>query len=166
MAAPDKSRFTGCECTMDCRRLQMEAKATMAGRGAYSTRQRSVILDYLRANPRRKLTVDDLSAALCVGRTTIYRLMETLAEQGDVHKYLSAEGARCYQYVENPAACALHAHAVCTCCGELVHLECGFVGALAKHMRSEHGFLLDEKRTVLYGCCERCTRAGEADGIG
>ena len=137
----------------------------MAGRGAYSTKQRAAILNYLRANPRRKLTVDELSAALEVGRTTIYRLMEALAEVGEAHKYRSAEGVCCYQYVENPEACALHAHAVCTVCGELVHLECGFVGTLAKHMRGEHGFQLDEKRTVLYGRCEHCAeKGGDGDG--
>lgn len=130
-------------------------------RGAYSTKQRAMIIDYLRANPRRKLTADDLAAELGVGRTTAYRLMEALAEQGDVHKYQCAEGQRCYQYVEDPIACARHVHAVCTGCGELVHLECGLVRSLADHLSEEHAFALDDKRTVIYGLCAQCAGRGK-----
>ena len=133
----------------------------MNTRGAYSTKQRSVIVDYLREHPMQKLTADEIALAVGVGRTTVYRLMESLAESSDVHKYQSAEGQRCYQYVEDPVSCAKHAHAVCTVCGELVHLECTLIAHLADHLKDEHGFVLDDKRTVLYGRCAACAGKGE-----
>ena len=133
-------------------------------RGAYATKQRALIYDYLRAHPRSKITIDELAEALSVGRTTAYRLLIQLAEQGDVHKYKSADGAQCYQYVEDPVECARHAHTVCSDCGELIHLECDFVSTLRAHLLQEHGFALDDQRTVLYGRCEACTKGDNSNG--
>ncbi len=130
----------------------------MTSRGAYSTKQRSLIIDYLEAHQGRRLTVDELAQEAGVGRTTAYRLMEQMVEQGAAHKYQSAEGACCYQFMTDPAACARHAHMVCTGCAELVHLDCDEVRSLAQHLLEEHGFVLDEKRTVLYGLCAICAK--------
>lgn len=130
----------------------------MSARGAYSTKQRGLIIDYLEAHPDQRLTLDEIAAGAGVGRTTAYRLMEALAAQDQAHKYQTAEGACGYQYMADPAACARHAHMVCTACAELMHLDCGEVRSLAAHLRDEHGFALDEKRTVLYGLCADCVR--------
>ncbi len=134
----------------------------MTSRGAYSTKQRSLLIDYLEAHAGQRLTLDELAVGAGVGRTTAYRLMEMLASQGAVHKYQAAEGSCCYQFVADPKACAQHAHMVCTACSELVHLDCGEVRQLARHLLAEHGFALDEKRTVLYGLCADCLKGDGA----
>ncbi len=133
----------------------------MAARGAYNTRQRAEILDYLESHRQCRLSVDELVKSLAergvaVGKTTVYRLLEALALSGAAKKYPGADGATCYQYVADASACQHHSHLVCEGCGDLLHVECDVMKRLASHMLHEHGFALDEERTLLYGRCARC----------
>ena len=134
----------------------------MASRGTYNTRQKARILDYLIEHEQRRLTVDEVVQRLAergtsVGKTTVYRQLEALAEQGTVHKY-AADGVTCYQYFRDAEECKRHSHMVCTGCGDLLHVECDLMKQLFEHMRDEHGFALDSDRSVLYGRCARCAR--------
>lgn len=138
----------------------------MSARGAYNTRQRAEIHSYLSEHKRQRLSVEQLTEGLLqrgvkVGKTTVYRYLEALSNKGAARKYVNAEGATCYQYIEDASDCARHAHLVCTECGELLHLECELMRSLSGHMHSEHGFVLDEQRTVLYGRCGHCAAQKE-----
>lgn len=133
----------------------------MGARGAYNTKQKAQILLFLSGHKQRRLTVDEISQSMAqqghgVGKTTIYRHLEALALQGAVLKYVSAEGVTCYQYFEGASGCEAHSHLVCTDCGELMHLDCELVRELDRHMMHEHGFALDNAKTVLYGRCAQC----------
>ena len=48
---------------------------------SYNTRQRELILDYIKKNAKKHLTADDIADALKsenVGKTTVYRYLEKL----------------------------------------------------------------------------------------
>lgn len=133
----------------------------MAVRGVYNTKQKTQILSYLSEHKQQRLGVDEVVQSLMeldvkVGKTTVYRHLEALSGQGAVHKYVSASGVTCYQYVEDASECKRHAHLVCAGCGELLHVECALMEQLKRHMLLEHGFDLDAEKTVLYGRCGRC----------
>lgn len=136
-------------------------------RGTYNTRQKRDMLTFLAGNPLKHYTLDELTEAMhadgiTAGKTTVYRFMEGLAEEGHVRKYQN-EGSALYQYVEDDSSCGTHLHLMCSRCGALYHVDCELVTGLIEHVGKEHGFRLDAKRTVLVGICARCDAETEED---
>lgn len=137
-------------------------------RGEYNTRQKRDILAYLQQHNLEPYSVDDLVFELQeqgekIGRTTVYRHLEALAEQGRVHKYQN-EGVTRYQHVENPEECAAHFHMMCKSCGRLYHVSCQLMSALSDHIFTDHNFKLDTRETMLVGVCSRCEARGDRHG--
>jgi Fur family ferric uptake transcriptional regulator len=91
-----------------------------------------------------------------VSRATIYRCLDRLTAEGAVRKYTAEAGElACYQLCTD-AACSNHFHLKCRSCGKLIHLECGMMEDVQKHIAEDHRFVLDPCQTVLYGECEMC----------
>ncbi len=126
---------------------------------AYQTKQGKVLVEYLRGQGSRHVSVQQIARALPerIGTATIYRQLDKLAARGLVRKYSSDGGPACYQYVgEDAKNCMQHFHLKCVSCGELIHLECEEMGRLSEHILREHGFRTDPLRSVIYGTCARC----------
>lgn len=129
----------------------------------YKTRQRSQILNCLIENKSKHLTADEIAVILkeqgCeVGKTTVYRSLEKLMEEGSVRKYICEEGkSACFQYVDGGKNCHQHFHLKCIMCGKLIHLECDYLSDLEQHIFEHHKFIVDNTKTVLYGICEECS---------
>lgn len=131
---------------------------------SYNTRQRSEILDFLKNNPDKDLSVDDIAYALSaagisVGKTTVYRYMDKLAADGRVRKY-SVAGSKSayYEYAADGDGCLTHYHFKCTSCGHLLHVDCDMMNKVFSHMESSHGFVADNTKTVIYGLCSKCSK--------
>ena len=136
-------------------------------RGEYNTRQKRELLRFIKEGGMRHFSVDDVVFELeergeKVGRTTVYRYLEQLAEQGTVRKYQNAQGVTQYQHVPDAEACGGHFHMMCARCGNLLHVDCRLMGELAAHLMADHGFELDPRETILVGVCEQCRNGGEA----
>lgn len=118
---------------------------------SYNTRQRELILDYIKKNAKKHLTADDIADALKaeqVGKTTVYRYLEKLCEQNIVRKFILSEGkSACYQY-NDEQQCHDHFHMKCLKCGRLFHLECDHLKDIAAHISKMHDFTIDSSRTV------------------
>ncbi len=130
-------------------------------RGEYSTRQKREMLSYLKGHEMEPYSVDDLVFRMQeqgehIGRTTVYRYLEQLAEQGSVRKYQNAQGVTQYQHVADSAACDSHFHMMCKSCGRLYHVSCELMDQLSQHIASEHNFRVDMRDTILVGVCARC----------
>ncbi len=139
-------------------------------RGEYSTRQKRDMLAYLKNHEMEPYTVDDLVFRMQeqgerVGRTTVYRYLEQLAEQGSVRKYQNAQGVTQYQHIGDGADCDAHFHMMCRSCGRLYHVRCEQMDALSRHLAADHNFQLNLRETILVGTCARCA-GGEADARG
>ena len=135
-------------------------------RGEYSTKQKRELLAYLRERGMGHFTVDEVVFAMQdrgekVGRSTVYRYLETLTAQGSVRKYLDAQGVTQYQHVDDDAACDGHFHMLCKRCGSLMHVDCELIGSMAGHLMEAHGFQLDPRETILVGVCAQCRGEGE-----
>lgn len=132
----------------------------------YKTHQRAVIENILKDNSDIHMTVDDIAAKLMsigenVGRTTVYRTLEKLVNEGKVRKYTADKSdSACFQFLNDSGHCHEHFHLKCTVCGELLHLDCQKIAELTNHISHEHGFTLDRGRTVLYGRCAKCQERG------
>ena len=129
----------------------------------YHTVGREKILTYLAAHPGEQLTVEELTAALTdarvtVGKSTVYRLVGKLCEEGKLRRLRDrARGCSVYAYAEDTHACdGHHFHLKCLTCGRLFHLECRHSEALCEHIAGMHHFRIDSGRTLLYGQCEHC----------
>lgn len=134
-------------------------------RGEYSTRQKRELLSFLKERSMQHFSVDEVVFELQdrgekIGRSTVYRYLELLAEQGVVRKYPGLQGITQYQHVEDMASCDGHFHMLCSRCGNLLHVDCGLMGTMAEHLMKEHGFRLDPRETLLVGVCEKCRRDG------
>lgn len=129
---------------------------------SYVTKQGQLIKDFLENNSDRHFSADEVYFALrsggeSIGKTTVYRQLERLADEGCVQKFSSgANGACCYQLAS--CACHNHYHLKCSECGTLLHVECDFLDRLSAHIYDDHKFTVDGSKTVLYGLCEACRR--------
>ncbi|MBQ8279770.1 MAG: transcriptional repressor [Roseburia sp.] len=129
----------------------------------YATANRKKILDFLKENHNRTLTVADIDAHLkaCdseVNITTIYRYLDKLEKEGTVIKYVAEKGSQAtYQYVEQGHNCEEHLHLQCVKCGSVIHLECHFMHEILEHVEKEHGFIMQCKNSIVYGTCRECT---------
>ena len=140
-------------------------------RGEYNTRQKREMLRFLKERSMCHFSVDDVVFEMQdrgekIGRSTVYRYLELLAEQGAVRKYQSVQGVTQYQHVEDAAQCDAHFHMMCSRCGNLFHVDCRLMGTLAAHLMADHGFMLDPRETILVGLCANCREGGEADTHG
>ena len=139
-------------------------------RGEYSTRQKRELLKFLKERSLQHFSVDEVVFEMQdrgekIGRSTVYRYLELLAEQGSVRKYQSVQGITQYQHVENAANCDDHFHMMCSRCGNLMHVDCALMRSMSEHLMKDHGFMLDPRETILVGVCEKCRGVGgeEAD---
>ncbi len=130
----------------------------------YKTKQRALIISYIKNCPLPHITAADIEAHLRaagekVGMATVYRQLEKMVETGEVRKYILENGA-CYQYVGSNEHCREHFHLKCLSCGKLLHISCSLLNSLAPHILEHHGFEVDNSRTVMYGLCRECREKG------
>lgn len=121
----------------------------------YKTKQGEMILSYLKSSPSPHVSAMEIAACLKVGTATVYRRLDKMVEAGLVRKYI-LDGGACYQYVGGEKECREHFHLKCLKCGELIHVDCGFLSSVAPHILEHHGFEVDNSRTVMYGICKKC----------
>ncbi len=132
----------------------------------YKTRQRELLLTYLRSLPGEHVTAGDIcehfrGCGCGIGQTTVYRQLDRLVEEGLVKKYVfDGSTPACYEFVDDGENCSEEScfHCKCEVCGRLIHLHCEELAGIAAHLRAHHGFELSPLRTVFYGVCEDCRK--------
>ncbi len=141
----------------------------MDSRSKYKTKQREILLSYLKSVTGQHITASDVCACFkeqgaAIGQSTVYRQLESLVDEGLVNKYnIDANSPACFEYVDHDNCCAdgICFHCKCEKCGRLIHLKCDELSDIVGHLQDEHRFRLDPKRTVLYGLCEQCEIEGK-----
>lgn len=130
----------------------------------YNTKQKRLIMSFLKDNKSISVTVKDIYDYLLennekVNITTIYRYLDKLTEQDIVMKFASDDGKNnCYQYIEGIPDCNEHLHLRCIECGKVIHLDCEYMDGIVKHISECHGFDLKCDNSVLYGRCKECQK--------
>lgn len=130
----------------------------------YKTAGRRLVCDFMERNAHRQFTVDELYTALIadggtVGKSSLYRLTETLCAEGILRKFKENEqSSATFQYIGTDIECSRHLHLKCDVCGKLVHLECAMSRELVSHILADHGFRIDSKKSVLFGKCAACSK--------
>lgn len=128
----------------------------------YNTKTRQLILTYLQENRRHAVSAANIlqyldDADLPTSPTTVYRYLDKLAAENRIMKYVADKGEKAvFQYVDEGAHCQQHLHLKCTSCGQIYHLDCGFMDEFRDHLMVKHGFSLECNGSILYGTCARC----------
>lgn len=133
----------------------------------YRTKQRELIIEYMKNCPLPHITAGDILLHLrnegaSVGAATVYRQLDRMVESGQVRKFQLSGGA-CYQYVGENENCREHFHLKCLGCGKLLHIDCDYLSTIAPHILEHHGFEVDNSKTVMYGLCGDCRKGGGAE---
>jgi len=137
----------------------------------YATRQREALLDYLLTLGDGHVTVDQMTThfsatATPIGRTTVYRFLERLVQEGSARRFtMDGMPSACYQHIREPAHCTEHFHLKCERCGVLMHLECHELAEVEHHILTSHTFKVNPLKTVLYGTCEHCLSVNVATEV-
>ena len=127
----------------------------------YKTKHKTQLVSFLKKNDDKHLTIQEIQNSLSsIPQATLYRLMDSLVQEGLVRKYIIGPSQSCcYQYAD----CGHehnHFHLICERCGKLIHLDCDEVDHLLTHINDEHGFKIDVTKVNLYGLCEDCKKEG------
>ena len=136
----------------------------MGKRTGYNTEQKRLVMECLDASADRYQTVDDILGALhargsSIGRTTVYRTVEKLAAEGLVAKVVGARGSSAsYKRLPDQQG-APQGQLLCLSCGRAFPLDCSMLQSFSDHVREHHGFVVDQRRTVICGTCADCRRA-------
>jgi Fur family ferric uptake transcriptional regulator len=128
----------------------------------YNTKQGEAVLEYLSAHKGNYITAAQIvehfqSGGNMASRTTIYRQLSRLVQEGKVQKY-AFEGisGACYQYVNQSRNKHCSYHLKCEGCGEITDLKCNEVDLVSQHIYETHDFRVNDQKTVFYGKCKTC----------
>lgn len=90
-----------------------------------------------------------------VGRATVFRTLDLLAEQGDLERIDLPSGEHAY------VSCAPHEHhhhVVCRQCGKSVDVIDPGLQAVVRAIGERSGFRIDSHRLELFGLCPECAK--------
>ncbi|HEY5520035.1 MAG TPA: Fur family transcriptional regulator [Candidatus Limnocylindrales bacterium] len=93
-----------------------------------------------------------------VGRATVFRTLDLLAEQGSLERLDLPSGEHAY------VACAPrehHHHVVCRRCARSVEVADQGLQAVVQQIGAKSGYVIESHRLELYGLCPEC-QADEA----
>jgi Fur family ferric uptake transcriptional regulator len=92
-----------------------------------------------------------------VGLSTVYRHLQSLADDGEADTLQSAEGESLYRLCGQSAR--HHHHLVCRVCGRTVEIEGRGVERWAAQIADENGFSEVDHTVELLGVCAQCAAA-------
>lgn len=123
----------------------------------YNTKQRDEIIAFFNRHRGGCFTAKDIirSGEVSVGEATVYRTLSRLAGQGVLKRF--TDGGEGASYQLGGESCACHFHLKCEVCGRVIHMDCGFMADMQRHIESSHGFSVDIGKTVIYGRCAECS---------
>jgi Fur family ferric uptake transcriptional regulator len=129
----------------------------------YNTEQKKILTDFLRKNREKAYTIEEIAhelkelyGASAPGKSTVYRLIPHLVEEGQVSRLPRGRGRSfVYQSLEADR-CHGHLHMRCMSCGRLIHLDDGLSEELLCKVRDLCGFSVNEKDSILLGNCLSC----------
>lgn len=140
-------------------------RAYMAERGLKSTRQRDLIARVF-FRSRGHLNVDELLARVRrqdpkVSQATVYRTLKLLKESGLAEERHFGDGQARFEPADDRSE--HHDHLICTRCGRIVEFVNADIEALQAEEARRHGFTVENHKMELYGVCEACRAAEEAE---
>jgi Fur family transcriptional regulator, ferric uptake regulator len=96
---------------------------------------------------------------LGIGRATVFRTLDALAEIGAIERLDLPSGDHAYVGCEP----AHHHHIVCSRCGRSVEIDDAGLRPVVHEVGRQTGFRVDEHRLELFGLCPACLAGNSSD---
>ena len=132
---------------------------------SYNTEQKKLLEEFMTKNRDRSFTIDEIieglrdmrgESEILPGRSTVYRLIGRLAEEGKLRKFVKADSRKASYQLMVGQHCDCHLHLKCTDCGKLFHMDEEISDELVRRISTFSNFSVDEEATVLFGQCAVC----------
>ena len=135
------------------------AAVTAGGMRRRETRQGGIVRDALSESDGFR-SAQDVYALLRqqgegVGLSTVYRHLQSLADDGDVDVIHTPEGETTYRFCGD-ARRRHHHHLVCRTCGRAKEIEGRAVERWAASVAEQHGYIDIDHTVELFGTCKAC----------
>ena len=126
---------------------------------SYNTKQKDLILKVIKTR-EREFTIKDIYNEVKdkTGLTTIYRLVDRLAEEGELNKYIGKDNVTYYNYLEKCDK-KNHFYLKCELCGSMIHVDCDCIEDLSKHILKNHKFKPTNEHIIINGICDSCIKS-------
>lgn len=130
----------------------------------YNTEQRKVLTDFMSMHSETPFTIEELIIALqndksissVPGRSTVYRLMTKMVNEGAVKRFVKGHSRHFYYQIVSSHHCHEHIHMKCTKCGKLYHMDDSETEKILSEVLHNANFMVDREETTLYGTCGCC----------
>ena len=135
--------------------------------GKYQTEQKKLLIAFMEAHKNEQFSAEELSKILAgspgkdgkaPGKSTVYRLVSELAEEGVLRRFPRQAGRGWLYQFHQRNGCSGILHLKCRECGLLQHLDSQTSSMLLKQIRRDLGFTVDNDASVLYGLCASCEK--------
>ena len=121
------------------------------------TRQRTAVRDALQGRAgfasAQQLYTSMQASGQAVGLATVYRTLQSLADDGEVDVLRTDDGENLYRRCRRAEH---HHHLVCRSCGRTVEIDGPTVETWAGQVGDRHGFTDIEHTIELFGTCAGC----------
>jgi Fur family ferric uptake transcriptional regulator len=138
----------------------------------YKTKYRDWMQKYFARHADEKVRAKDIyekmtADGFAVNLTTVYRNLDRLEKENILQGHKAAsDDEKFYQYMQPKLDCGSHLHLLCSRCGRIIHLNCGFMDEISAHLMRDHGFQLDCRQSMLVGLCADCRKKLTEEGCG
>jgi Fur family ferric uptake transcriptional regulator len=109
-------------------------------------------------------SAQDVYAALrsdgqSVGLSTVYRHLQSLADQGDADVIHTPDGETTYRLCGSSSPTRHHHHLVCRVCGRTEEVEGRAVERWASEVADKFGFTDVDHTVEVFGICQPCSKS-------
>ena len=120
-----------------------------------NTIQRKIVHETL-MRQKNHPTVEELHAAIqkdypTISKTTVYRNLRILAQDGLVRQVMMLDGLERYE-----GQLDLHYHFRCRMCGKILDVEIPGLARMDASIKDKYGFLVEGHDIVFHGVCAGC----------
>ena len=129
----------------------------------YQTQQKKLLIEFLKKNSNNPLSIEQIVMGLqgqsSPGKSTVYRLVNRLVEEGYVRRFSQGNNRHFVYQLLDDKGCADHMHCRCVSCCKLFHMD-HKLSKTMEQMLAGSGFALDPQKTTLMGTCKGCSKGG------
>lgn len=127
----------------------------------YDTTPRKQVISFLSGHPDLSFSMEDICSSLpLVGKSTVYRIVDSLEEEGRVRRTGNSGRKALYQY--SSILCCGHMHIKCHICGRTEHLDGQLTEKIREMVDAYSGFYASPS-TVIDGLCSECRKNKEKE---
>lgn len=125
-------------------------------RSKYNTESKKIVLEKIKViNCDFTAKILKVELGDSVGLTTIYRILNDLAENGILKKYYNKKNTAHFQYL-NKCDKKNHFYLKCIKCGRVQHVDCDCIKEINDHIFKEHSFDISADSIFIKGICKKC----------